>query len=206
MSKLIFYEESARVPFLVRWPAKIPAKTVSDALLGTPDIMPTLLTMMDIPVPRGVEGIDLSSQFMGKGGTDNVAAHMQGMGTTAAWVDGTEWRALRDHEYTYAIYHKDRSELLFNNRKDPYQMTNLADDRSFNPTLTHYRTTSENWRKEQNDTFEACSWYKRWTTDRNITDTAKGVTQNLEELQQVLDKWLPPNIANQPVSSGHVGT
>lgn len=41
-SKLIFYEEAARVPFLIRWPRKVRAKTISEALLGTPDIMPIL--------------------------------------------------------------------------------------------------------------------------------------------------------------------
>ena len=204
-AKLIFYEESARVPFLVRWPGKIPAKTVSEALLGTPDIMPTLLSMMNIPAPRTVEGIDLSQQVMGKGGKDNDAAHMQGMGATAAWTDGSEWRALRDHEYTYAIYHKDRSELLFNNRKDPYQMVNLAEDRAFGTTLQHYRTTSEAWRKERNDTFEACSWYQRWTQDRDITNTAMGVGQDLDALHQLTDKWLPPAIGDKRSSPGRIG-
>jgi hypothetical protein len=47
---------------------------------------------------------------------------MQGMGTTAAWQDGTEWRAFRDHEFTYAIYHRDRKELLFHHRRDPLQL------------------------------------------------------------------------------------
>ena len=44
------------------------------------------------------------------------------MGTTAAWVDGHEWRALRSKRYTYALYRADRSELLFDNQADPYQM------------------------------------------------------------------------------------
>ena len=205
MAKLIFYEEAARVPFLVRWPGKIPQKTISEALLGTPDIMPSLLTMMELPVPKAVEGIDLSRQLLGKGGADNEAAHMQGMGTTAAWVDGTEWRALRDHEYTYAIYHKDRSELLFNNRKDPYQMVNLAEDRAFDSTVAHYRASSEAFRKERNDTFEACSWYQRWTEDRNLINTATGVTQDLGKLKGITDKWLPPAIGDKRASPGLIG-
>jgi arylsulfatase A-like enzyme len=202
MGKYIFYEEAARIPFLMRWPKAIPAKTVSEALLGTPDIMPTILSMLDIPIPKTVEGIDMSSHAMGKGGTDHEAAHMQGMGATAAWTDGSEWRALRDHEYTYAIYHSDRQELLFNHRKDPFQMVNLAEDRSFATLLAHYRTMSENWRKEQNDTFEACSWYQdRWTKDRNITMTARGVGQNLGALHEITDKWFPDGVGDRSVNS-----
>ena len=204
-AKLIFYEEAARVPFLVRWPGKIPAKAVSDALVGTPDIMPTLLSMMDIPCPKTVEGVDLSSQFMGKGGKDHEAAHMQGMGPTANWTDGSEWRALRDHQYTYAIYHRDMSELLFDNVEDPYQMKNLAGDRAFATTLTHYRKSSEAFRKERNDTFEAASYYQQWTNDRNIINTATGVTQDLDALHALTAKWLPPAIGDKRSTSFPVG-
>ena len=197
-AKYIFYEEAARVPFLMRWPGHIPAKLVSDCLLGTPDIMPTVLSLLGLDpsaldavrIPNAVEGADRSSHALGKGGSDQEAAHMQGMGTTAAWLDGTEWRALRDHEYTYAIYHRDRSELLFNNRRDPYQLNNLASDRTQTAKLAHYRELSARWRHEQNDTFEACTWYQsRWTKDRNITSTAKGVGQNLAALKKINEKW-----------------
>ena len=36
------------------------------------------------------------------------------------------WRAIRDKRYTYAIYLRDKSELLFDNQADPWQMTNLV--------------------------------------------------------------------------------
>jgi arylsulfatase A-like enzyme len=194
-AKLIFYEEAARIPFLVRWPSRIRPKTVSDALLGTPDIMPTLLSMMNVGVPQAVEGIDLSSHAVGKGGTDNDAAYLQGMGATASWAEGTEWRALRDHEYTYAIYHKDGKELLFNHRIDPYQLIDLASERSATNVLTHYRQMSEKWRQEHNDRFEASGWYQRnWTEDRNITMTATGVKQDLEALHQINEKWFPNGV------------
>lgn len=189
-AKYIFYEEAARVPFLMRWPGHIPTKSTTDALLGTPDIMPTLLSMLKLPVPRAVEGADLSRHALGKGGAGPREAHLQGMGTTAAWQDGTEWRALRDHEYTYAVYRKDGSELLFHNRRDPFQMRNLASERSASATLREYRDRSQRWRKEQNDTFEACTWYRdHWTTDRNITMTAMGVRQDLGKLKDVLAQW-----------------
>jgi arylsulfatase A-like enzyme len=195
-AKYIFYEEAARVPFLMRWPGHIPPKLVSDCLLGTPDIMPTMLSLLNLSIPRTVEGADRSSHVLGKGGPDQQAAHMQGMGTTAAWQDGTEWRALRDHEYTYAIYHRDRSELLFNNRLDPYQLNNLASDRTQNAKLTHYRRLSEEWRRQQNDAFEPCTWYEsRWTTDRNITSTARGVGQDLPQLHKITEKWFRENLS-----------
>ncbi len=86
---------------------------------------------------------------------------MQCMGATAAWADGSEWRALRGHEFTYAIYHRDRRELLFHHRKDPYQLADLAADRSYSSTLTHFRQISADWRREQNDEFLPGSAYQR---------------------------------------------
>jgi arylsulfatase A-like enzyme len=191
-AKYIFYEEAARIPFLVRWPGHIREKNASDVLLGTPDIMPTLLSMLGIPVPRSVEGVDLSHHALGKAGTQPEEAHMQGMGTTAAWTDGTEWRAMRDHEYTYAIYRRDGRQLLFNNGRDPHQMHDLAAEKSNQTVLRHYREMSQRWRKERNDTFEACTWYRdHWTKDRNITNTATGVAQDLGALNQILARWYP---------------
>lgn len=204
-AKLIFYEEAARVPMLMRWPKGIGAKTVTDAPLCTPDIMPTLLGMLGLPIPATVEGQDLSGAVLGTRTVTKDAAHMQGMGATAAWTDGSEWRALRDFEYTYAIYHKDRRELLFHHRRDPYQMVDLAGDRSFASTLQHYRSLSETWRAGQNDTFEACSWYERWTTDRNIVTTAKGVPQDLQALARLHAKWFPDGVGEKPVESWPVG-
>jgi hypothetical protein len=61
------------------------------------------------------------------------------------------------------------------------------------------------WRKEQNDTFENCSYYERWTEDRNIVNTAKGVKQDLAALKVITDKWFPGTTGEQPVSSFPVG-
>jgi arylsulfatase A-like enzyme len=197
-AKYIFYEEAARVPFLMRWPGNIPAKSVSDALLGTPDIMPTLLSLLNLPIPRAVEGVDLSRHALGQGGAQPEAAHLQGMGTTAAWTDGTEWRAMRDHEYTYAKYRKDGSELLFHHRRDPFQMRNLADEKSAAALLREYRERSARWRKERNDTFEACTWYRdHWTQDRNITSSGTAVKHPLAPLQALTTRWFAGGVGEQ---------
>lgn len=191
-AKNIFYEEAIRVPFLIRWPGRIKAGGVSDALLGTPDIMPTLLSLMDLPVPRGVEGGDVSGAVRGRSGPRPEAAYLQGMGTTAAWRDGHEWRALRDERYTYAIYRRDRSELLFDRQADPYQMRNLAGERGRRAALEHCRARLQRWMKEMNDTFEACTWYRdHWTEDRNILRGARGGSHNLEQLRRILQANYP---------------
>ncbi len=169
-AKNIFYEEAVRVPFLVRWPGRIPAGTTTDACLNTPDIMPTLLGMAGLPIPAKVEGTDLSHSAFGQPGPEPEAAFMQNTGACAVWEDDYEWRALRSKQFTYAIYRKDKKELLFDNLKDPYQLHNLADSAEREPALNRFRALLKTRMAELDDTFEASTWYRdHWTKDRIIT-------------------------------------
>ena len=173
-AKNIFYEEAARVPLLVRWPEKIPAGTVSDAPISTVDVMPTLLSLAGLPVPKDVEGMDLSHCALGPEGPQPEAALLQGTGACAAWEDGHEWRALRDSRHTYAVYRVDGAELLFDNVADPYQMKNLAGEAAHRATMNRFRDMLAARMKSLNDTFEACTWYRdHWTRDRIILRGAR---------------------------------
>lgn len=172
-AKNIFYEEAVRVPFLVRWPGKTEPGTVSDVCLNTVDLMPTLLSLMELPVPEEAEGADLSRFVLGESGPEPEFALMMGTGATADFVDGFEWRAVRDKRYTYARYHANGRELLFDNQADPYQMNNLAESTGPKELLEEYRRKLQRKLEEIHDTFEACSYYRgHWVRDRIILKTA----------------------------------
>jgi arylsulfatase A-like enzyme len=172
-AKNIFYEEAARVPLLVRWGNHTPAGQASDICLNTVDIMPTLLGMMDLPIPEAVEGSDLSFAALGEDGDGPEAAFMQCTGPTADWSDGAEWRAVRTKQHTFAVFRSDGKELLFDNVADPYQMNNLIDDPAHADTAETLRNMLKARMAEVNDTFEATSWYRdNWTEDRLIVRTA----------------------------------
>ena len=76
-AKNIFYEESVRIPFLIRWDNQISNGHTTDVCLNTPDIMPTLLAMMDLPIPEDVEGTDLSPAAFNQSFDEPHAAFMQ---------------------------------------------------------------------------------------------------------------------------------
>lgn len=194
-AKNIFYEEAARVPLLVRWPARIAPGGVSDACLNTPDIMPTVLGLMNLPVPEAVEGMDLSHCALGVEGPEPEAALMQNTGACAAWQDGYEWRALRDKQFTYAVYRRDGAELLFDNRHDPYQRYNLAADANHAGRLDRFRQMLKRRMQELGDGFEKCTWYRdHWTQDRNVLRGAKGGSHDLDALRAIVRKYFgsPP--------------
>jgi len=67
------WEGGIRVPFLIRWPGKIPAGRVSNEIVHGVDVFPTLASMTGAYVPndRPIDGVDQSSLFTGK--TDKSA-------------------------------------------------------------------------------------------------------------------------------------
>lgn len=176
VQKLIFYDAAARVPFLIRWPGKIKAGSVSDICFNTPDIMPTLLGMMNLNIPEEVEGMDISRVIKGKKGKEPEMAFLQGMGHTFQWIDGSEWRAVRDKQFTYARYLVDGKELFFDNINDPMQMVNLAKDPKYSRQLNIRKEYMKKKMIELKDEFMPCSWYRdNWTDgDRVIIKAAKG--------------------------------
>ncbi|MFX0098416.1 MAG: sulfatase [Candidatus Hodarchaeota archaeon] len=173
MKKNIFYEEACRIPFLMRWPGHVPSGEVTDALLNTPDIMPTLLGLVGAPIPKEVEGSDLSSIALGKDEEGPKAAFLMNTGACAAWEDGHEWRALRDKRYIYAVYKKDGAELLFDNVEDPYQKKNLVKDSMHQDQLERFRKMLKEKMDQLNDSFPKSTWYREnWIENREIKRTA----------------------------------
>lgn len=172
-AKNIFYEEAIRVPFLIRWTGHTAPGTQHDACLNTPDLMPTLLCLLDLPLPAGVEGDDLSHCVLNQPGPEPEAALLQGMGATAIFEDGHEWRALRSKQYTYATFLVDGAEYLFDNQADPYQRQNLISEPAYSEIRNQFRAMLQIRLQGINDTFETCTWYQEhWVEDRLIQRTA----------------------------------
>ncbi len=57
-----------RVPFLARWPGKVPAGRVSDHVFAFWDMMPTLAEAIGATAPAGIDGISMYPVLMGKPG------------------------------------------------------------------------------------------------------------------------------------------
>ena len=62
------YEGGSHVPCIVRWPGKVPANKVSDAIFSTLDFMPTFgrLAGYDVPSDRMIDGVDQTELLLGK--------------------------------------------------------------------------------------------------------------------------------------------
>jgi arylsulfatase A-like enzyme len=60
------YEEELHVPLIMRLPGRIPANTIVNTPIETIDIAPTVLRLLEMPVPEAFEGRDLSSWTEGR--------------------------------------------------------------------------------------------------------------------------------------------
>ena len=116
--KMTFFDKSARVPMLIRWPGRIPAGRRSNACMSAVDVMPTVCGMLGVGFSDDVDGIDLSDSTRVDCSCEPGFAFLQGMGHTFLLKDGFEWRAVRDQRFTYARYLVDGEELLFDNVND----------------------------------------------------------------------------------------
>lgn len=129
------WDESIRVPFLLRWPAlhgrqgrKLPLP------VDAPDLMPTLLGLSGLPVPATVEGRDWSAFLRGECAPDGEeeALLVMPVSFTELLSSGIKpYRGLRTLRYTY-VRSTDGPWLLYDNVADPYQLRNRVDDSSLN--------------------------------------------------------------------------
>lgn len=128
------YDESIRVPMLWYIPENLGiAPGEKDAMLNSEDILPTLLALCGIGIPKTVEGINYKGYLEDKEDIDRAAliTCVQPFGQwNRVEHNGREYRGLRSQRYTYT---RDLNGpwLLFDNEKDPYQMNNLVDNADY---------------------------------------------------------------------------
>jgi arylsulfatase A-like enzyme len=116
--KRFMYEESLRMPFIVRWPGVIRPGTVCDAMALNIDFAPTFLAAAGSPVPGDMQGRSLLTLLRGE--------------TPADWRTSMYYRYYHDpgHHNTRAHYgvrtmtHK----LMYFWKKDQWELYDLEKD------------------------------------------------------------------------------
>jgi arylsulfatase A-like enzyme len=163
MNKNLPWEESANIPFIMRYPRKLNAGKKSNMLLSTVDVMPTLLGFCGAPIPKGVEGKDLSSQILGKGGKEPESQYILDVipGPTGVNTGVNTWRAVRTKQYMYAKS-QGKGWLLYDRKKDPYEMDNLIDKPEAKEVQSKMDAMLQEWLTKTGDKFESMEvWWQR---------------------------------------------
>ncbi len=127
-TKLFPWDESIRVPFLLRWPARFGREARSIPVpIDTPDHLPTLLGLARIEVPSHIEGRDWSAIMRGDeepSGSEAALLTMAAEFTELCRNGMNAYRGLRTVRYTY-VRTRSGPWLLYDNEADPYQKSNL---------------------------------------------------------------------------------
>ena len=154
-TKLYPWDESIRVPLLIRYPRKFGRKSRRERTpINSPDLMPTLLGLAGIAIPDSVEGSDFfrapaASAFI------NLPVPI----TEARRYGFAEYRGMRTERYTYVRSIKGPW-LLYDNQRDPFQMHNLCEK---NTELRSQldRTLDAVLRKRKDEFLPAAEYVKR---------------------------------------------
>lgn len=96
------YEGGLRIPFLVRWPGKIKAASVSAHLTYFPDIMPTLAALSGAECPK-TDGISILPTLTGSGEQkSHQYLYWEYVGQTA--VRYKNWKAYKSPKGSWELY------------------------------------------------------------------------------------------------------
>ena len=152
VERRLAYEESIRMPLLVRYPKAIKAGTARDELALNIDVAPTLLELAGVAVPATMQGRSLVPLLKGARPawrnsllieyyTDTVFPRVFKMGYEA--VRSERWKYIRYLEL-------EGMDELYDLRTDPYEMKNLVAQPSAAAALDAMKKEMERLLKESN--------------------------------------------------------
>jgi choline-sulfatase len=157
--KTVLFEEAARVPFMISYPARIKPGT-SDMLMHTGvDLLPTLCDFAGIKHSTIVRGVSLLPVATGR--TKNpkrpfvvTSDHMVQGGPVNGVEYTPEGRMLRTDRYKYCVYSEGKNrESLVDISNDPGEMVNLAGDPDHKHILREHREILARWGADLKDKF-----------------------------------------------------
>ncbi|WP_339731584.1 sulfatase [uncultured Gimesia sp.] len=168
IDKRWMYEESLRMPFIVRYPQWIKAKSKDETIINNVDFAPTLLAMAGVEKPEFMQG-------------RSFLPILKGEGTPADWPEATYYRywmhmTHHDNPAHYGIRTKDYKLIffyglpldapgalktptpphweLYDLKKDPYEMQNVIADPVYAPIVKKLKQQLKQLKQQVGDTDE----------------------------------------------------
>jgi N-acetylglucosamine-6-sulfatase len=125
--KRLAYEESIRIPFMVRYPkgVKEPGRRVSQMILNI-DLAPTLLDLAGIPIPSHMHGQSAMPLLLSAKASGRKSWLYEHFPVFPIPIPGIA--AVRTDDYKYIEYQNDvRSKELFDLKNDPKEKKNIIE-------------------------------------------------------------------------------
>ena len=127
--KARFYEGSARVPLIIRWPRQFEAR-VSEENVNLCDLFATLCDLAGLAIPDGLDSRSLLPLLHGENANWNNETVSQ-MGASHVMI--------KQDQLKYQYYGEEIPEVLFDLANDPGETVNVADSPEHSDTIHRFR-------------------------------------------------------------------
>lgn len=123
-NKGVPYEGSSRIPFIIRYPNKIPAGKILNTAYTNVDFTPTILSLMNVKTDAKFHGLDTSEDFI------NNIKEITSDRITYFAKSGGWWVSAVNDRYKLVIDKKEKP-YLFDLEKDPDELINFYNDPTY---------------------------------------------------------------------------
>jgi N-acetylglucosamine-6-sulfatase len=156
VERRLAYEESIRLPLLVRYPKIVKPGTVRDEFALNIDLAPTLLSLAGVNVPRDMQGRSLVPLLKGLKGLKGARPAWRNSFLLEYYSDKVfprivqmGYKAVRNQRWKYIHYLElDGMDELYDLKADPFEMKNLAREPTAQAALAEMKRELERLLKE----------------------------------------------------------
>ncbi len=151
--KRFMYEESLRMPLIVRYPRMAKQGSVCKAMVQNADFAPTFLSLAGAAVPADVQGRSLLPLLSGRTPADWRKAVYYHYYEYPAVHSVRRHYGVRTERYTLIHYYHQMDEWeLFDLEKDPHELVSVYDDPAYGDVVKELKAELSRLRTELGDT------------------------------------------------------
>ncbi len=150
--KRFIYEESLRMPFIVRYPKGVKPGSINSDVIANIDFAPTFLEVAGIQTSQKTQGRSFASMLDGKTPDDWRQSMYYHYYEFPFWHHVQPHYGIRTKDYTLAhfYYNIDQWEL-YDLKKDPAQMHNVIDDPAYADVVADLKKQLKDLQKQYGD-------------------------------------------------------
>jgi uncharacterized sulfatase len=125
-SKYTLFEQTTRIPLLIRVPGLTSKRTICDEIVELVDLLPTLCELLKMPQPSNLEGMSFVPLLR------QPRQHWKRAAFTICPISGYVGRSVRTKRWRYSQWQSEKTNSkqaeLYDLEADPSEQNNLAND------------------------------------------------------------------------------
>ncbi|MBI3576607.1 sulfatase-like hydrolase/transferase [Candidatus Gottesmanbacteria bacterium] len=213
-----FYEEQMKTPFIISYPALVKQGKTTDALSSTTDVLPTLLDILGISLPIGIQGTSFLPVLTGEQSTyrPSLLLEYAQQGNNKLPMRGIIANGYKWTHYLAStiggVFYDGKDYELYDLHQDPYEMNNIMkrlgkDDHPLARMITNvtYGSIVRRLRREmavwQTDTKDPYGKLIKELGIQPSGDTSLTVTWKTEESLPSEIEWRESSCGTCPIKS-----